>query len=105
MDDNTFSPTSPKRTTRTTDEMRDGRITFRMSQREIDDLYRYARARKATMSYMIREALVEKYPDLFGASNRHIRKPRKPKPLDGRTSMMHSFADGTARVLDPDPTP
>lgn len=80
--------------------MRDRIMLFRCSLKEANELYRYARARSATMSYMIREALKDKYPDIFGNANRHIRKPRKPKPLDGSTSVMVSLANNDVRVVD-----
>jgi hypothetical protein len=101
MDTNTYS--KPKRVTRTEAEMRGSKLIFRCSRQEADDLYQYARARKATMSYMIREALKEKYPDIFGNANRHIRKPRKPKPQQERAQIMHSLADGSIRILDKTP--
>lgn len=88
------------RITRTPEEMRDMRITFRMSRSEANELYRYARARKATMSYMIREALKEKFPEIFANMNRHIKKPRVPKPIQEKTQIMHSLVDGQIKILE-----
>lgn len=79
--------------------MRDCILYFRVSRREVDELYRFARARKATMSYMIREALREKYPDIFGDINRHIRKPRPATEIEEPTQMLHSFANGTVTII------
>lgn len=94
-----ISSPKPKRVTRTPDEMRDRILYFRVSQREVDDLYRYARARKATMSYMIREALHAMYPDIFGDINRHIRKPKKPMPQEAPTQITRSLVDGSVKIL------
>jgi hypothetical protein len=49
---------------------------------------------------MIREALREKYPDIFGDINRHIKKPRAPKPIDRPTRILHSLVDGSTKVFD-----
>ena len=100
--DDTTPPDTRKRITRTPQEMRDRIMTFRVSIDEQNELYRYARARKATMSYMIREALCEKFPDIFKNLNRHIRKPRKKlAPVEDRTQILHSLATGTISVLPP----
>lgn len=104
MDEPISSP-KPKRVTRTPDEMRDRILYFRVAQREVDELYRYARARKATMSYMIREALHAMYPDIFGDINRHIRKPKKPMPQEAPTQILRSLVDGSVKIssgTDPD---
>lgn len=97
--DTPTSPPKPKRVTRTPEEMRNRILYFRVSQREVDDLYRYARARKATMSYMIREALHSTYPDIFGDVNRHIRKPKKPVPQDPPTQILRSLVDGNVKIV------
>ena len=99
MDELTSSPKT-KRPTRTPDEMRECILYFRVTRRELDELYRFSRARKATMSYMIREALREKYPDIFSDINRHIRKPRKPRPVETPTQMLRSLANGTVTIVD-----
>jgi predicted DNA-binding ribbon-helix-helix protein len=105
MDDNIYPddnrPARPRRT-RTPEEFRGMRLTFRLSRQEADDLYRYARARKCSMSYMIREALRERYPDMFANANRHIRKPRKPSAIEPPARIMHSLATGKISYLDPD---
>ena len=75
-------PIKPKRVTRQPHEMRDTILFLRVTRLEYDRLYRYARARKATMSYMVRSALEEKFPDIFADTNRHIRKPRKPVEME-----------------------
>ena len=78
-------------------------VSFRVSRQEIDDLYRYARARRATMSYMIREALCQQYPDIFKSLNRHIRKPKKnPLAIQERTQVLHSLATGIITVMPPE---
>ena len=99
IDNNTIDTRT--RITRTPEEMRDVILTFRVSKKEINELYRYARARKATMSYMIREALREKFPDIFTEINRHIRKPRK-KPLETENpaQILHSLVDGNIKFID-----
>lgn len=102
MDEPISSP-KPKRVTRKPNEMRECILYFRVTRREVDEIYRYARARKATMSYMIREALREKYPDIFGDINRHIRKPKPPKSVETPTRMLHSLANGTVTIVDSDP--
>lgn len=99
MDEHTSAPPPHKRVTRTADEMRDCILYFRVSRRELDEIYRFSRARKATMSYMIREALCEKYPDIFADINRHIRKPRKPKPIESPTQILHSYANGAVKIM------
>lgn len=83
--------------------MRDTPVTFRMSKKELNELYRYARARKATMSYMIREALQEKFPDIFTEINRHIRKPKKPMSVDPASNILYSYANGSITLLDTEP--
>ena len=102
MDEPISSP-KRKRVTRTPDEMRECILYFRVTRREVDEIYRYSRARKATMSYMIREALREKYPDIFGDINRHIRKPKPPKSVETPTQMLHSLANGSVTVVDSTP--
>lgn len=95
------TPDDPrKRITRTPEEMREIILTFRVSRRELDELYRYARARSATMSYVVREALVQTYPEIFADANRYIRKPRKPKPVQEKTTVEHSLVDGSIKILD-----
>lgn len=96
------TPTKPKRITRTPDELREHILFCRVTRKELDTLYRFSRARKATMSYMVREALKEKYPDIFGDINRYIRKPKKPVEIEAPTQMLHSFVDGSVKVVDPD---
>lgn len=96
------TPEDPRRRiTRTKDEMREMIMTFRISRAEMNELYRYARARGATMSYMIREALVAAYPEIFGEANRYIRKPRRPKPVQEKTILQQSLVDGSIRVILP----
>lgn len=95
------SPISRKK--RKPDEMRECVMYFRVTRRELDELYRFARARKATMSYMIREALREKYPDIFADINRHIQKPRAPKPTEKPSYILHSMVDGSVKVFDREP--
>lgn len=51
------------------------------------------------MSYMLREALVETYPDIFADANRYIRKPRKPKPIQEKTTIQTSYATGEVTVV------
>jgi hypothetical protein len=99
MDELTSSP-KRKRVTRTPDEMRECILYFRVTRRELDEIYRFSRARKATMSYMIREALREKYPDIFADINRHIRKPRPAKSAETPTQMLHSLANGSVTIVD-----
>lgn len=95
------TPDDPrKRITRTADEMRNIILSFRVSRKELDELYRFARSRSATMSYMLREALVKTYPEIFAEANRYIRKPRKPKPIQDRTTVATSYVDGSIKVLD-----
>lgn len=96
------TPDDPrKRITRTDEEKRDCILYFRVSRREVDEIYRYARARKATMSWMIREALKEKFPDIFTDINRHIKKPKKtPIDTDGPTHILKSFANGNVKIID-----
>lgn len=98
MDNNTSD--TRKRITRRPDEMRECIMYFRVTRRELDELYRFARARKATMSYMIREALCEKYPDIFADINRHIKKPRKPKKMEAPSQILYSLVDGSVKVVD-----
>lgn len=103
MDTSTTS--TRKRVTRTEEEKRNRILYFRVSQREVNELYRYARARKATMSYMIRQALHAQYPEIFGDINRHIRKPKKvPLPIQEPTQIRHSLVDGSVSISSPDPT-
>lgn len=95
------TPDDPrKRITRTPDEMREIIMTFRVSRNEMNELYRYARARSATMSYMIREALIQAYPEIFTDANRYIKKPRKPKPIQNKTTILTSYVDGNTKVVD-----
>ena len=89
----------PKRITRTPEETRDVVITFRTSRKEMNELYHHARCRKATMSYMVREALAKMYPDIFKNANRHIKKPRDPKPIQPVTHIMHSYVDGSTKIM------
>jgi len=102
------TPDDPRRRiTRTPEEMRNIILTFRVSQRELNDLYQFSRAQRATMSYIVRQALVETYPDIFSDANRYIRKPRKPKPIQDKTLIQKSLVDGTITILNdnpPDPT-
>lgn len=93
-------PTKPKRVTRQPHEMRDAILFLRVTRQEYDRLYRYARARKATMSYMTRSALEEKFPDIFAGTNRHIRKPRKPVKVEPPTQILTSWVDGSVKVID-----
>lgn len=95
------TPDDPrKRITRTPEEMRDIILTFRVTRREMNELYQYARARSATMSYMIRHAMMETYPEIFENANRYIRKPRKPKPIQDKTTVEHSLVDGSIKIVD-----
>lgn len=95
------TPDDPrKRITRTPEEMRDIILTFRVTRREMNELYQYARSRSATMSYMIRQAMMEAYPDIFLNMNRYIRKPRKPKPIQDKTTVEHSLVDGSIKIVD-----
>lgn len=96
----THTSSKRKRITRKPEEMRECILYFRVTRRELDELYRFSRARKATMSYMIREALKEKYPDIFDDINRHIRKPRKPLPIETPTQILHSLNDGSTKIVD-----
>lgn len=98
MDEHT-SP-KPKRVTRKPEEMRDCIMYFRVTRRELDEIYQYSRSRKATMSYMIREALKQVYPDIFSDINRHIRKPRPPKTTQRPSHILHSLVDGSVKVFD-----
>ena len=94
-------PIKPKRITRQPHEMRDTILFLRVTRLEYDRLYRYARARKATMSYMVRSALEEKFPDIFADTNRHIRKPRKPVEVELPTQILTSWVDGSVKIIDP----
>lgn len=99
------TPDDPrKRITRTDDEKRTCILYFRVSRRELDEIYRYSRSRKATMSYMIREALQQAYPEIFEEQlNRHIKKPRqKPVAVESPTTILKSLADGRVTIVDPD---
>lgn len=94
------TPDDPrKRITRTPEEMRNIVLTFRVSRREVDELYRFARSQSATMSYMLREALVKTYPEIFEDANRYIRKPRKAKPIQEKTTIQTSYATGEVSVV------
>lgn len=99
------TPDDPRRRiTRRDDELRECVMYFRVSRRELDEMFRYARARKATMSYFIREALREKYPEIFSDMNRHIKKPRKnPLPIEEPTQTLHSYANGAVKILNTKP--
>jgi len=96
------TPDDPrKRITRTDEEKRDCIMYFRVSQRELDEIYRYSRARKATMSWMIREALKEKFPEIFTNINRHIRAPKKNLvSFDSPTQISKSLANGNINIID-----
>ena len=98
------TPDDPrKRITRTDEEKRDCIMYFRVSRRELDEIYRYSRSRKATMSYMIREALQQTYPEIFKDElNRHITKPMKTVEIEVPTKILKSLADGSVTILDPD---
>lgn len=98
------TPDDPrKRITRTDEEKRDCIMYFRVSRRELDELFQFARARKATMSWMIRDALKDKFPDIFMDINRHIKKPRAvPLPTEKPTRILKSFANGSVKILDDD---
>ena len=98
------TPDDPRRRiTRTEEEKRVCVMYFRVSRRELDDMFRYARSRKATMSYFIREALIEKYPEIFADMNRHIKKPRKkPLEVEKPARILKSLADGNVKVVDSD---
>lgn len=99
------TPDDPRRRIiRSEREMREVKLTFRVSQEEIDEFYRYARSHKSSMSYMIRHALVEVYPEIFKNANRYIRPPRPPAPVQDRTVYEQSFVDGTT-TISADPAP
>lgn len=51
------------------------------------------------MSYMLREALVKTYPEIFEDANRYIRKPRKAKPIQEKTTIQTSYATGEVSVV------
>lgn len=87
-----------RRVYRTNEEMRFQRVSVRISRREMDDLYQYARSHRATMSYMIRQALAEVYPDIFRDANRHIRKPKKAYTIPKRTQITQSYNDGRINI-------
>ena len=53
------------------------------------------------MSYMVRSALEEKFPDIFADTNRHIRKPRKPVEMELPTQILTSWVDGSVKIIDP----
>jgi len=89
-----------RRITRTPEEMRNIVLTFRVSQRELNELYQFARSQRATMSYMVRQALVETYPDIFADANRYIRKPRKPKRIQDKTLIQKSLVDDTITIVN-----
>lgn len=80
--------------------MREIILTFRVTKREMNELYQYARARSATMSYMIRQAMIETYPDIFLDANRYIRKPKAPKPIQDKTVLEKSLVDGSIKIVD-----
>lgn len=80
--------------------MRECILYFRVTRRELDEIYRFSRARKATMSYMIREALREKYPEIFADINRHIRKPKKPVEVEKPAQILKSLVDGSVKIVD-----
>lgn len=52
------------------------------------------------MSYMVRQALVETYPDIFADANRYIRKPRKPKRIQDKTLIQKSLVDDTITIVN-----
>lgn len=93
------TPDDPRRCiTRTPDEMRSLVMHFRISKKELDDLYQYARSHRATMSYMVREALKLTYPDIFSDANRHIRKPKLMFTPPSRTTIQTSLNDGRINI-------
>lgn len=96
-------PDMRRRIYRKPEEMRPIRMSFRMTKEEADDFYQFARSYKTTMSYLIRAALEELYPSIFGGSNRNIRKPRKKqRKIPKKTHIMQSLANGTTTILSVD---
>lgn len=97
-------PDMRRRIYRKPEEMRPIRMSFRMTKEEADDFYQFARSYKTTMSYLIRSALEELYPSIFGNSNRNIRKPRKKqRKIPKKTHIMQSLANGTTTILSVEP--
>jgi hypothetical protein len=62
-------------------EMRDQIMLFRVTRNEQNEFYQWARSHRMSMSYFIRAALEKSYPTIFKNPNRHIRKPRKQRPM------------------------
>lgn len=90
-----------RRIIRTDEEMRNFWIQIRITRLEHTEFYRYSRARKATMSYMVREALKICYPEIFANTNRYIASPKKKvEQYDGPAQMLHSYVDGSTKILD-----
>ena len=86
-------------------EMRNENITFRLSRYERDDFYLYARLHKVTMSFLLRKALEQCYPEVFCNANRYIREPKKKpkKGLPPRTRISRSFDGRSVSVDSEDP--
>lgn len=57
---------------------RQGIISFRMSYHEFNELAETAKLRKKTMSFLVREALEEKYPEIFRAAGKANRRRYYP---------------------------
>lgn len=81
-------------------EMRTRIVNLRVSQLELDELYMEARSTGCTMSYLIRAALEQNYPHIFVNMNRHIRPPRKKKPIPQKATIVKSFDGQVITVLD-----
>lgn len=94
-----------KRITRTEEELRTDKIHIGVTLTEKNDFFRYARSMKCTMMFLVREALQETYPEVFEVPlNRHIRNPRKAKPIETKTHIMTSLATGEVTHLAVDDT-
>ena len=93
-----------RRQERTPKEMRNVVVSFKVSRNEIDAFYEWCRARDMSMSYFIRSALEQVYPEIWqnagvGQANRFIRKPKKfPRPLQEKTAIYQSYVDGKLSI-------
>lgn len=93
----------PRKTiTRTDTEYRKMSMRIRVSMDEYNKLYRYAKSRKTTVAYLVREALKIAYPNVVSQDiNRYIKSPiDKPLDFGGPTQILHSYVDGTTQILD-----
>lgn len=100
------TPDDPRRRVyRKPEEMREIVVQARLTLEEKNAFHRQAQSMKTSMSYLVRAALEQAYPDIFTDPNRNIRKPRKrpykPREIPEKMTVRTSFVDNSKKIEFP----